>query len=499
MEFQLLEVVSRASEEVFGGRRTSGARFDLTDGASVFAEGQHVTAIIGKNGSGKSHMLSSVVETFLLLEEMAKGKNPAKVELPLARLVYRASGRTCVVEHSPFGPTLLVEGHRVPPELLPLPSRIVALTISPFDKFPVPKSLPLSMEVASNSNSSLYRYLGLRDRTGRAAIENLLFRSLNSIFEDRGVKDNFRRANLARVFEFLKLSPTLSISYRLRISRTVTEAVFQGRNILDPEVILDKRIAERARDVVELEGITPEHMAFLLTKVIDRQRGGKIRYETHFRRAGSQDEEFREVQPLRRAGFLQLNAVDILRNGLPTNLKDASSGEVSIVTALLSLASVIKHGSLVLIDEPELSLHPEWQVRYVDLLLQTFSNYLGCHFVIATHSPLVVSELPSNANIVSLDDRALPPLSALSGQPADLLLAEAFGLPNSNNYYVREQLLLAAQLIAEGEVESAQFNEAFGRIRRLASEMDTDDPALVIVEGLVKAAETRSGSKTTWK
>jgi predicted ATPase len=50
-----------------------------------------------------------------------------------------------------------------------------------------------------------------------------------------------------------------------------------------------------------------------------------------------------------------------------------------------------KHGSLVIIDEPEISLHVAWQQR----LGKTFSDIARLrelHVVVATHSPQVIHD-----------------------------------------------------------------------------------------------------------
>jgi len=48
---------------------------------------------------------------------------------------------------------------------------------------------------------------------------------------------------------------------------------------------------------------------------------------------------------------------------------------------------------VILIDEIDLHLHPEWQHRIIPKLLETFPN---CQFVFTTHSPQVLSHVPSD-------------------------------------------------------------------------------------------------------
>jgi predicted ATPase len=61
-------------------------------------------------------------------------------------------------------------------------------------------------------------------------------------------------------------------------------------------------------------------------------------------------------------------------DGAEIELRSMSSGEIQILTSLLSLASVVKESSIVLIDEPEISLHPNWQMQYIDLLNKIFKK-----------------------------------------------------------------------------------------------------------------------------
>jgi predicted ATPase len=456
--------------------------------SSQFGSGRNnLTAVIGSNGTGKSHLLSAIVQTFLLLEEFAGGLRRSKSNLPLQKLNFRVKGQDCGVSRGAGGqPLLTVNGRIVTAQNLPLPERVVALTTSPFDKFPIPRT---SSHSVAPRDQSLYRYLGLRDRTGRAAIENILFRSLNSLFE---TSDNeaFRRANIGRVFEFLQLRPNLTVIYHLRATQRIEAAVRDQRFVLAESLIGNSIQLKRASDVVRSGEVSESGLAALLEIAFDKAEHGTIRLSADFANGGSLDENFRILRPLRRAGFLQLRAVEVTHaNGLASDLKRASSGQLSMASSLLALAAEIKNGSLVLIDEPELSLHPEWQVKYIDLLLRTFDRYSGCHFVVATHSPLVISELPSFANVVSLDKIEIPSTVELSGQSADFLLAEAFGLPSNKNRHVKEQVIAALRLAADGMAATLDFESKVAHLQRFAGEMDKADPVRAIIEGLQKVAD----------
>lgn len=60
------------------------------------------------------------------------------------------------------------------------------------------------------------------------------------------------------------------------------------------------------------------------------------------------------------------------------------------------------HGEgIVLIDEVDLHLHPEWQLNFIQQLSKTFPN---CQFVLTTQSPLIVSEAKDALVYVLNDD-----------------------------------------------------------------------------------------------
>jgi predicted ATPase len=72
-----------------------------------------------------------------------------------------------------------------------------------------------------------------------------------------------------------------------------------------------------------------------------------------------------------------------------------SSGQLSYLKLSLICARYIENGSLVLLDEPETHLHPDFISGYIDLL-DTVLEKTGSFAVVATHSPYVVREVPKD-------------------------------------------------------------------------------------------------------
>lgn len=77
-------------------------------------------------------------------------------------------------------------------------------------------------------------------------------------------------------------------------------------------------------------------------------------------------------------------------NKLPLALGDLSSGEQQEVVLLYELLFKVKAGTLVLIDEPELSLHVVWQKQFLDDLFKII-ELQKISIVVATHSPQIIN------------------------------------------------------------------------------------------------------------
>lgn len=110
------------------------------------------------------------------------------------------------------------------------------------------------------------------------------------------------------------------------------------------------------------------------------------------------------------------------KNGVELNVLQLSDGERNMLALVGDMArrlSVLNPGlinpnegyGVVLIDEIDLHLHPGWQREVVAKLEETFPN---CQFIISTHSPQVIGELPpdsikrlQNGRLLALPSRSV--------------------------------------------------------------------------------------------
>lgn len=71
-----------------------------------------------------------------------------------------------------------------------------------------------------------------------------------------------------------------------------------------------------------------------------------------------------------------------------------SSGEKKLITNIFFIATTIKNDkeNILIIDEPEVSLHPKWQIEYIENISNLFYKH-NLKIFIATHSPLILADL----------------------------------------------------------------------------------------------------------
>ena len=106
---------------------------------------------------------------------------------------------------------------------------------------------------------------------------------------------------------------------------------------------------------------------------------------------------------------------EFLRRTAGTEVKLSSNGE----TALEYFETKLKNDTLYCLDEPENSMSPAMQLKLLAMLTEK-ARYCGCQFIIATHSPFLLSM--EGARIYDLD-----------AQPAGI--RNWWELENTKTYY----------------------------------------------------------------
>lgn len=125
----------------------------------------------------------------------------------------------------------------------------------------------------------------------------------------------------------------------------------------------------------------------------------------------------------------------------------------------------------MLIDEPEISLHVEWQ-QLIPSILELVNQHIAMHIVVATHSPVVIAATKNRQSCCFIaENRALEPIDANSVRSVESILLELFKVTTLNSRSVYENCARMMAEIAEmansGEDISQKVSEAHQRITAL--------------------------------
>lgn len=81
------------------------------------------------------------------------------------------------------------------------------------------------------------------------------------------------------------------------------------------------------------------------------------------------NEDLNYIYKLKQYDLVQATSVVFYKNGKQIASEEMSSGEFAMLSMVLSISTAASDShTLILIDEPELSLHPNWQMTIIDNL-----------------------------------------------------------------------------------------------------------------------------------
>ncbi|WP_315289206.1 AAA family ATPase [Leptotrichia massiliensis] len=160
------------------------------------------------------------------------------------------------------------------------------------------------------------------------------------------------------------------------------------------------------------------------------------------------------------------------------DINELSSGEKQLFLRTLAIKMLNPENSIILIDEPELSLHPKWQQRIVDVYRKIGKNN---QIIIATHSPHILGSVrKENIMLLDKDDdgkivvRTGDELYDSYGQPTDRVLKDIMGLETTRNPKVFKLLEEAGELVDKNEYESEEFKTKYKELREILGNKDED-------------------------
>jgi predicted ATP-binding protein involved in virulence len=168
------------------------------------------------------------------------------------------------------------------------------------------------------------------------------------------------------------------------------------------------------------------------------------------------------------------------KDGKRLTLNELSDGQRSLLLISTGIAfqcatlnpymglDAYKSQGVVLIDEVELHLHPDWQRRILPILIREFPNL---QFIATTHSPQVLSTIDGECVHVIKDFHVHPLQQYTLGRDSNSILSEVFGIEERPKEYADKlqhfYSLLKTETVAEAE-------RAFEELESLWGGMDTE-------------------------
>nr|WP_243427481.1 AAA family ATPase [Clostridium botulinum] len=219
---------------------------------------------------------------------------------------------------------------------------------------------------------------------------------------------------------------------------------------------------------------------------------GYINYNIDFNNNSYNKEIGNEVKYLNKLIELDLVESPIVKVSSEESyeLSESSSGELHILFLITSILSEVENNSLIIMDEPEISLHPSWIIKFTPLLNEVLKNHKGCHIVIASHSHFILSDLDKrNSNIIILKKelgrvKVESSPSYTYGWSAENILYKVFGVPSCRNYYLTGEVQKVLNVITRKEKDD--ISNELDRLKEISPNLSESDPLRVVIEEILK-------------
>lgn len=173
--------------------------------------------------------------------------------------------------------------------------------------------------------------------------------------------------------------------------------------------------------------------------------------------------------------------IDIIltKNDYEFSLNETSSGEAHFLSNMLFLLNnlVNRKTNIVLIDEPEISLHPKWQREYVLKIYDYFYKH-DIKLFVATHSPLIISKVQVvnkdiyqdyiqkvKYNIFKVEHEKLQSVEDDEDYSIESLYWEVFGILTPNNAFLSRYCVTLLDKYDKHEISLKEVSAEFEKLK----------------------------------
>lgn len=464
-------------------------------GNDKIENGPYVTLLIGPNGTGKSQLLETLAKIFnIIVASIENGRQVQNFECEFY-LKYAIDKDIVEIKASKLETIVLLNEKEVDLADIPTPSKLLASAINLNDRFPFFTS-------RNKAKNSKYVYLGIRTASNNAFKNNnaLIDRLSDSLVDLKNLK------RYKNVFNLLSLKPELTVLYKTGrnfIKKNETDLL----SFQDPKLLREKfqkilegletgsrfsiRKDKYSRVLSEYSNleIIADFFKYIVSNHPSFRKNFKYESSINFNDEIQGKTFLNETYVLRLMRDLEILNVEKLllyRKSSKYTFDNASSGEHHVLTGFINIISTIEDNSLIFIDEPEISLHPNWQIQYMSLLQSTFKEYKNCHFIISTHSHFLVSDLkPESSSIISFqlseDGKVMNQTLDYEtyGWSAENILYRVFGVSTVRNHYLEMDLRELLSKISAKSNDFKRMSEIVLSLKRF--DLTAEDPLTKII------------------
>jgi predicted ATPase len=469
-------------------------------------EAPYFTLVIGPNGTGKSNLLKLVIDIFRLAYEKKTSLDISYYPSGKYSLEYFLTDGNYTIlnslgweqgEEKPLGIEdkkdekgirFFKNGVEISVEELIIPESIIALSIMLTDKYPV---------LRDPSKFPIYNYLGIRKDSNTAGTKTYIYRTIDYVFEASSRKSFLD--DVKEMLKFLELDEQFYVSYSPRYKHlfftgNITQDFFEDffadyKKYLHREsepwnIKVFKALKETEPEIIPQ---IVELLNYLSTKLENIYEGSRSKYFEFdiFHTERNVIEIFRLLPYLNKLDLISYPTIMLSKFGKYYSVEESSSGEYHFISTVIGLMATIANNSIVLMDEPEISLHPNWQMKYIGFLNEVFKRHNSTHFVISTHSHFLVSDLKAeNSTILSLQKdenkiSATPIISNTYGWSSESVLYNVFKVRTTRNHFLEIDIM---ELVALLESKSEQTDKIEFLVDKFESlSLLKDDPLIELV------------------
>lgn len=321
---------------------------------------------------------------------------------------------------------------------------------------------------------------------GERLPSNLLKEALRNALETKDGFSTFRQ--IGRTLEYCGYSPTIG----LKVRSTLTGWPHDLDERMEEQAYTPE-VARQIRDIIEIyTSRAPPEMHWIYFE------GRSINMSRFFDYAGIITWE----KQLKALGIITSIEIVLSKDGEEIPISKASSGQLSLISTFVFLSTIGKYKEFwILIDEPENSLHPQWQKEYINRL-RDILGYREAAIVIATHAPVLVSGAKLDERFVDvfrisdgtadliLEDNSQ---SAKPGkQSVEQILWEAFDTVTPANHFISSRLVSELQKVERGEESASQVEGLIVDMKEGAYD-DEQREFLSAVADLARRVENKRG------